>query len=281
MTTDDIISPTVMTFMLGNTLQELREAAGITAKAAAQAIDCTPPKISHLETGRYVVKWLELPALLNLYGASDRLAELESLRHAATENGWWSAWNAPSWLKKYIGLEAGATEIRYFMQELLPGLTQTADYTREIYLRHGQVSGEELERLVELRMQRQRRVREDLKFTLVASEAVLHRNLHTAIGVAQLRHLVELVEVGKVDLRVLPFTAGGHLSMGGSFSFMSFPTGTLPTIAFCEGIHHVDMSDAPGAVQELEGKYRSLLCQSLGQADSAKLLTDLLSMAAG
>src|SRR6202167_5229743 len=124
--------PTVLRILLGTQMRRLREARGITAQEAAQAIRGSESKISRIELGRNAVREVDIADLLNLYGISD-LAEREqllTLASQANQQGWWHRYQdvLPTWFQSYIGLEESAESIRSFDNQVVAGLLQTEDY---------------------------------------------------------------------------------------------------------------------------------------------------------
>src|SRR5256886_8699749 len=63
--------PTVQRLALGSQLHRLREARGITAEQAAEAIRGSHSKISRMEHGRTGFKERDVADLLTLYGMAD------------------------------------------------------------------------------------------------------------------------------------------------------------------------------------------------------------------
>lgn len=275
------VGPTVRRRELGRALKQLREASGLTASFVAASLKCTGARVSHIETGRNIPGFTELPALLTLYGALEYLEALEEIRAAANERGWWSTHRLPGSLQTYVGLEGDATSVRYFTLELVPGLVQTAEYTREAYIRHG-TPEQELDRHVAFRMERQRQVAQDQDLIAVLSEAAIHRTAHMGdLGVNQLQHLIDLNRSHKADLRVLPFSVGGHRSMAGSFTVMNFPPGTISAVAYREGSLYGDLTDDGSAVEELQDVFDGILEQSLSRSASADLMAKVLLTVSG
>ena len=64
----------------------------------------------------------------------------------------------PDWFEQYLGLEAGASLIRTYEIQFVPGLLQTQEYAQAVVmLQHGSAPASELERRVELPRARARR----------------------------------------------------------------------------------------------------------------------------
>jgi hypothetical protein len=96
------------------------------------------------------------------------------------------------------------------------------------------------------------------------------------IAVAQLRHLASSAQLANVSLRVLPFSAGLHLSMSGSFTVLEFAPGVSSPIAYQEyavGAHLVDDHDV---VHELSGVYDQLQTQALDEDESLSMILELI-----
>lgn len=274
--------PTLRRRQLGMELRRLRLAAGLTREVAADELACSPTKITHLESGRNSPRKAELKVLLQLYGVgTEEYAALEELRLEASERGWWSTAKLPEWLAAYVGLEADASLLRSLELELIPGLLQTEDYARltHVLAKH-MTQPDEVERQVAARMQRQRRLTESqpLRLSTVVSEAALQRCAsHPAIASGQLRHLIERARLPNVELRVLPFSAGMHPSMSGSFTLLSFPDETLPDAAYQEYAVGGHLIDEQAIVARLDRLFGALRDQALGADESLVLISELLN----
>jgi transcriptional regulator with XRE-family HTH domain len=275
------LGPAMRRRQLGRQLRELREAAELRMEDAATALDCARSRISHIETGRYAVRKPDLEVLLRLYGALDRLDTLEELRREGTKRGWWSTYKLPDWLQAYLGLEDDAARVRTFSLEPIPGLLQTEAYARLLYTIRPR-SPEEVDRRVAVRMQRQARLTapDPLTLSVVLSEAAIRRTLALgALGIEQLDRLATTSERPNVTVRVLPFEAGVHRSMSGSFTLLDFAEGVSPPIAYQEyavGGHLVDDQDA---VQQLSDLHDELREQALGCAESLAMISELTRQA--
>ncbi len=273
--------PTVMRRKLGRTLAEFRSEARVQRDAAALKIDVVPTQITHFETGLRVPRKPELEALLVLYGRTDQGIELEEMRLSAKTRGWWATYHLPTWLSLYIGLESDAVALRCWALELVPGLVQTCEYAEQTLERHGAGDGD-VRKWSGARMERQRRIGDGLTVQAVLSEAVLWRTLNMGeVGAAQLVRLHQVTYSSGVDLRVLPFTAGGHRSMAGSFTVMDFPPGTIKTIGYQQYAAGGSIVDKPSSVTKLDEIYHSLLEQSLTVDSSRNMLACFVKKAEG
>ncbi|WP_376771112.1 helix-turn-helix domain-containing protein [Rhizomonospora bruguierae] len=228
--------------LLGSQLRRLREAKNITRETAGYEIRASESKISRMELGRVGFKERDVADLLSLYGVKDR-AERQSLLELARQAnspGWWHRYNdvLSGWFSPYIGLESAAALIRTYEVQFVPGLLQTREYARAVVsLDQGRTSEEEVERRVELRMDRQQLlIRPDApQLWAVVDEAVLRRPIGGAqVMRGQIAALVEATKLPNVRIQVIPFHAGGHAGAGGAFTLLRFAEQDLPDIVYME-----------------------------------------------
>lgn len=144
----------------------------------------------------------------------------------ARRRGWWQRWNdvLPGWFDTYLGLESEASHISEYEPQLVPGILQTADDARAVIrAEHPDAFDAEIEKRVELRLQRQNR-EVPPRLWIVLDEAVLQRVVGgSEVMRNQLKKVVEVAGRPGNDIQVLPFAVGEHGSMGSSFSILSFP----------------------------------------------------------
>jgi transcriptional regulator with XRE-family HTH domain len=236
------VSPTALHRWLARELRRLREARGMAQGAAARACGWSGARLSYLETGQRPVVAADLDVLLPLYDVPE--AEREPYYDAvnkAKQAGWWERFDylVEDRVSVYIGLEQGASRIRTFEPLVVPGILQTADYARDIMSgglrRRG---GREVDRLVELRIERQAiltRAKEPTELDAVIDESVLHRSTATpdVLG-RQLRHLADMAALPHITLQVLPLEGGVQSFVNGPFSILSFPSDRPDPMVYLE-----------------------------------------------
>jgi transcriptional regulator with XRE-family HTH domain len=232
-------APTVLRILLGTQLRRLRESRGITAQAAARAIRGSESKISRIELGRNAVREVDIADLLNLYGITDQVEreQLLTLASQANQQGWWHRYQdvLPNWFQSYIGLEESAESIRSFDTQFVPGLLQTEDYALAVF-QLGAYSAEEVDRLVYLRKERQRRFASGgLRLWAIIDEVALRRPVGSvALMRGQLEHLLDISVRPGLTLQVTPFLTGASYAAPGSFSILSFAVDDLPDVVYIE-----------------------------------------------
>jgi transcriptional regulator with XRE-family HTH domain len=219
--------PTVRRRRLGTELRKLRESSGYKLEEVAAQLGVAPSTLSRIETGKAPTKSAYLNQMLEMYGVvePDMRAVLVDMAREGHRKGWWAAYDdvLPSGFDIFVGLEAETAAVRSYEISVVPGLLQTPDYARavlrEMFPRHG---AEQIERLVDLRMERQRRLDDapPLELWAILDE---ERLLDTALRPG-------------VTLQVLPFACGAHAGHGGPFSILEFPNRTDSEVAYVESV---------------------------------------------
>ena len=228
--------------LLGAHLRRLREAQGVSREDAGWEIRASESKISRMELGRVGFKERDVADLLTLYGVTvpEEREALLKLARDANSPGWWHRYTdvLPTWFQAYLGLEAAASLIRTYEVQFVPGLLQTRDYARAVVLLgHGRAAPGEIERRVELRMQRQHLLRRESPSQLwvVLDEAVLRRPVGgPEVMRGQVEALIEATKSSHIRLQVIPFASGGHAAAGGAFTILRFGDAELPDIVYIE-----------------------------------------------
>lgn len=221
--------PIIRRWQLGNELRKAREAAGVTIRAASAEIEVQAGTLSKIEGGKQTIKGTYVKLLSPMYGLPpEERSRLLALAEEANQPGWWVSYGklVPDWFKLYLGYESDASELNTYESELVPGLLQTEDYARAVVQAAKPDSTEaELDRQVDLRRERQRRITGDHPpiMRAVLNEAVLLRKVGGAeIMRDQLRHLERLADLPHVTIQVLPFDAGAHPAMTAPFNMLAF-----------------------------------------------------------
>jgi transcriptional regulator with XRE-family HTH domain len=234
-------SPTVKRRRLAAELHACREEAGLTIDDAADQLEWSAAKISRIENARVRVLPRDTKQLLRIYGVKEGSPVWDMLLMLAREahqKGWWHAYGdaVGESLKTLIGLEAAAATLRTYESECVPGLMQTEDYARAI-IRSGPsaVTDEDIESYVTVRMARQERLAESSEAELwaVVGEGAIRRRVGGVdIMRSQLAQLLQTSYRPDVTLQVLPFDAGAHAGMGGSFMMLGYDDPADPDVVY-------------------------------------------------
>lgn len=217
-----------------------REAANITAEAVAEKLECHPSRISRIEAGSVNVTSRDVRDYLEFCGVKG--AELEALVELAKQakkKGWWQGYQDVL-TGSYVGLEAEAAAIRTFQAQRIPGLLQTDAYVAALARTvKPTIDEHELERRTEARRRRQELLRQEKppKYWAVIDEAVIRRPVGGAdITRAQFLHIAELAEQPHIDFQILPFNAGAHAALDGTFTMLEFADPRDTPVVYIEGL---------------------------------------------
>jgi transcriptional regulator with XRE-family HTH domain len=153
----------------------------------------------------------------------------------------------PSWFESWLEAERAAHTLRLWSPILVPGLLQTAEYARALFIAAGE-DDERADELVAARLDRQVSLdRPDPpRVIAVIDEAVLHRLIGTAaIMHDQLAHLVKVSGRPNISVEIVPASTGANAGLGGGFQ-----------LASCDGAP--DILNMSG-VEDVTSEGRSLL----------------------
>lgn len=285
---EGVTGSTVPRRQLGRYLRELRNKARMTVKAAAETLEWSEAKIWRIETGQTSLRSHDVETMGRVYGAgSDLTLALMALAKETKAKGWWHSYGdvIPAWLDVYISLEEAATALSIYESELVPGLLQTDDYAAVLFrLDHPELSDVEVERRVQLRIERQAlltRVTDPPGIGVVLNESVVRRPIGgQKIMADQLDHLLEVSELPNVAVRVMPFARGMHHGVtSGPFTMLEFSingTGmpTEPTTVYVEELAGALYLDKLHEVERYEQAFNNIQRSSLSEAASMKFIAE-------
>lgn len=233
-------SPTVRRWELGQSLRRLREQAGMKIEDVAEQLGCSASKVSRLETAARGAGQRDVRDLCRIYEADpDTEERLLDLARESRQPGWWQAYEeVASRGATYLGLEEAAASITQYQTIRIPGLLQTPEYARALI--RGIVpsmSATGVEQFVDSRRERHRLLDREprLDYWSILDEAVLRRQVGgREVMREQLEHLAALVDSQKITLQVVPFEAGAHAGMEGSFTVLRFADGVMGDVIYVE-----------------------------------------------
>lgn len=273
--------PTVRARRLRRELKRLRDGAGLNVDEAGRRAGLSGPTLSRIESGKRGMTVDEVEKLLDTYQVPvPQQREYLEMAERAAERGWWQAYGSAltDATQTQIALEEDATTITNFEPVVVPGLLQTAAYARAVISTGWVQAAREIEAKVAARMARQAILTKPDPPRLVAilDEAVLHREVgDRAVMARQLRHLVDTAGAQpNVTILVIPFTAGAHAAVEGSFAIMEF--GVEPGAVLLEGKTadlFLEEDDEIAAYQDTASRLRQ---SALGVDDSVALIEQVL-----
>ena len=275
----EVRSPTVRRRELGVLLRKLRAQKGLTVEQVATSLLCSPSKVSRMETGHGVATFRDIRDLCGLYGVTDgtERERMMQLARDARQSAWFEPYRLDDFAT-YVGLEEAAVELKYYQSTYVPGLLQTADYTRSVNevvvpaLTTGRIADN-----IEVKSKRQRLLTQDppLRIRAICDEAVLRRVVGgPPVMAAQLDHLVEMASRPAADIliQVVPFGAGAYAAMAGAFNILDL-SGTEPgMVVYVEGLLGRRLLERPNEVEIYKRVFEQLQTVALNPQDSVELV---------
>ncbi|MFJ6948900.1 helix-turn-helix domain-containing protein [Streptomyces wuyuanensis] len=249
----------------GYELRRHREAAGLTQRQLGDVINYTGSLVGQIETARKLPTEAfseRVDAALGTGGLLSRLVPLV-LRS-----------QLPAWFQQVAELESRATEIYVFQPQLVHGLLQTEDYARAVL---AAVDDSDLDNRTVARLARQRILVKDKPpvFWAVFGEAVLYQEIGgREVMRNQLLRLLSYRRNPRVNVQVLPFTAGVHAGLPGSFDYFRFAGD--PAIVYNEDYEMGHSTANPDAVESRSLRYDHLQAAALSVKDSAELIRHVM-----
>ncbi|MDG9713310.1 helix-turn-helix domain-containing protein [Streptomyces sp. DH10] len=245
----------------GFELRRCREAAGLTQKQLGEILNYTGSLVGQIETARKVPtpEFSErADAALGTDGLFSRLVELV-LRS-----------QLPAWFRQVAELEVRAVAMCTFHTHLVHGLLQTKAYARGVL---GALDRTDLDDRVSARLARQRIFEkgEPPVFWAVISEAALYQEIGGRESMrGQLAHLLSFEGNPRINVQILPFSAGAHAGLQGSFDLFRFDSD--PDIVYTEGYGSGHPTANPDTVKDCSLRYDHLQAAALSLRESADLI---------
>ncbi|WP_137989190.1 helix-turn-helix domain-containing protein [Streptomyces vilmorinianum] len=249
----------------GSELRRLREEAELNQPQLGKILYCTASLIGQIETAKKVPTRRfseQLDAALMTGGVFSRLVGLVLKSQL------------PNWFQPYAEMEAKAAYISTYQAQLVYGLLQTPEYARAVLsVDHP----DKLDAMVAARMDRQRILEREHPPVLcvVLDEATLRLEIGgPEIMRTQLRHLLGFLNRPWVQIQVLPFTAGQHAGLMGSFNLLRFEDD--PDLFYSPSYGGGHMTANPQVIRERSLGYARLQATALSQEDSAALIARVM-----
>jgi transcriptional regulator with XRE-family HTH domain len=274
---------TVRLRRLARDLRQYREDAGLTTITVADRLGWDRTKISRLENAKVdKPKQNEIAELLDLYGVPDKeRAELLQITADARRRGWWRAFGEVFGDGTYPGLEDEAAEIFSWRSQLVPGLLQTEAYAWAVLTASNQTADKDaIHTRVQARMARRpllSRPGDAPRFHTVLDEAVLRREIGGPdVMREQIKALAAAAHRPNITIQVLPFGAGAHAGVDGSFVMLSFPGDVDPDVVFIEiGLAGDIYPESEQAITRFRLAAERLTETALSPEESAEFLRQL------
>ncbi|WBO66612.1 helix-turn-helix domain-containing protein [Streptomyces camelliae] len=249
----------------GFELRRYREAAGLTQRQLGDIINYTGSMVGQVETAR------KLPTLDFSQRSDAALCTggLLTRLHPLVMRS-----QLPAWFQQVAELEVRAAEICTFQMGMIHGLLQTPAYVRAVL---GALDDTGLDDRSAVRLARQCIFdkEEPPVFWMVLSEAALRQGIGgPEVMRGQLAHLLTFENNPLINVQVLPFSAGAHAGLTGSFTL--FRSASDPTIVYTEGYGSAHTTANPDTVKDCSLRYDHLRAAALSIKDSAGLIREVM-----
>ncbi len=262
---------------LARELRKLREEADLTADSVNRRLEWAEGKVNRLERALAVRPRVgDIRALLDLYEVGDEAIReaLFTLTREARQRGWWTAYGTLA--DNYIEFESAASKISSFELAVIPGLLQTPAYAAALQRGWLVRDMKEIERLVELRMERQKILADDNPSQLwaVIDESAVVRSFGSAEAKAeQLQRLIDTERLDHVDVQILPMSADPHPGLGGSFAILDYDDD--PSLVYRESRPGSSYVEGIAEIEERRRVFQHLSATALGPSESIAYLRRL------
>lgn len=273
--------PTVRSRRLGTRLGTYRQQSGLSGTELAAQIGIHQGTWSKIESGKAKLSPNVLTRTVDeLNIPAEVAAQLETLRRKADEPGWWQDYGdiLSEAVQMLIELEADASWIRTYEGEVIPGLLQTRDYAERVITAvspHIRVA--DIDRYLELRMKRQKRLTEGLRLTAIVGEAAIRQQIGGPdVLREQLRHITRVVREYDVTVQVVPFTADAHAAFGDSFVIIQWPDEADPEAVYVDGVTSWTVHERGGVIRSYLHAVASVQSQALAPRESLDLIHDVI-----
>jgi transcriptional regulator with XRE-family HTH domain len=197
----------------GAELRRARAEAGLSQDQVGQKIGYSAAQVGKIETGERAPSEGLAQRCDEVLGTNGLLVRVYELARR------WDG-GYPSWFAGWMDRERTATSLCWWEPLLIPGLVQTADYAKALFVAWQSADDDDqLDQLLNGRMQCQAIFErpDPSSLWVILDETVLHRHIGgPKIMHDQLMHLVKISNRSKVTIQVVPNVVGAHVGLLGA-----------------------------------------------------------------
>jgi transcriptional regulator with XRE-family HTH domain len=201
----------------GALLREKRELAGLTIEELALKLRKGKSTVSSYERATRTPSWdLSVTADSILTTGASLAALWKDLKRTAALPDEWAT---------FLNLERQAVEIREYQMLVVPGLLQTQDYATALLQQHSPHS-DNIQAQARARANRLKEL--DARMVFVCEEYALRRIIGSpAIMNRQIKHVLDLVQAGRIRMHAIPTSEAGetHSGLSGDYRVMALGDG--------------------------------------------------------
>ncbi|WP_430542673.1 DUF5753 domain-containing protein [Streptomyces iconiensis] len=261
----------------------MRNAANMSADAAARQLGVPRTNIPNMESGRSGISRERVHALADIYGCTEKplvnaLAEMTGTQ----PKGWWERYRGelPDAFADIAEMEWHARRLHIAVTVHLPGLVQTREHARAVFQHVIPDPAEaDVAQRVAHRMDRQRALdRPDPpEVELILHEAALRMRFGGREAARQqLLRLLDIARRGTVELRVIPFSAGGFPGAGQSVTYAAAAVPALDTVEL-DSTHGPEFLDSEQQLRKYRAQLGAMRSVALSRQRSQTLVLDIIN----
>ncbi|WP_377270934.1 Scr1 family TA system antitoxin-like transcriptional regulator [Peterkaempfera sp. SMS 1(5)a] len=250
--------------LFGAELRHAREAKSYSQVDLARLLHVDPSLVCRIELGGRVPQRTFAEGCDRVLGTGGLLMRLWA------QVDWYAEVEHPDWFQRFADMEAGAVVLRKFQMQVIPGLLQTEEYARALFVRGG---GEGAEDRVAARMSRQRRFLVDAEALLVVvlDESAVRMNVGgPEVMQGQLEHLVNVARLPNIVLQVAPFGRSELRRPNTSMTLLTLPDGHR--WVYSESLDRGHFGDDPAVIARHEQTYDVLRAGCLTVRESMRVI---------
>ncbi|GGK42540.1 helix-turn-helix domain-containing protein [Nocardia camponoti] len=273
---------TVRLRRLAAMLRELREAAGLSKEDVSARTGINVTTLYRIEMAQARPQRRTLGAMLDLYEVPEKTREEAiSLLTDALKPGMSQPYEGAvsEIYASYINFEAEALSARQYQTSTVPGLLQTFQYAIAVIdTSMPRLDSPTMENRAQARMDRANNLTKDepLELWVVMDEAAIRRVVGgPATMVEQLNRLLDDTKRKNVILQILPFDAGAHPGMAGSFTLLDFRNPVDPEVVYVESMSLHHLVEGHSEIRRFGVIFDQLRAMALSPRDSARLITEV------
>ena len=252
----------------GAEVRRWRTAAGLSQEQLGQKVGYSGAQVGKVETSE------RAPSQDFAEGCDQVMPDARGLFHRLYQLA--RRWDGgyPSWFTQWVEAERRASTLRTWQPLLVPGLLQTPDYARALFLAwQGADSDDQLDQLVSARLERQSIFQRPDPPSLwaVLDEGVLCRCIGSPkVMHDQLTHLLAVSDRSKIRVQVVPTGVGAHVGLLGAFSMATFEN--APGIVYLESPDQGQTTERPATVAKISEIFDMVRAEALPRGASRDLI---------
>ncbi|GHH80756.1 transcriptional regulator [Streptomyces sulfonofaciens] len=253
----------------GAVVQGLREHAGLSREEFGELVRFSKHTVASVEQGRRMPDADFVEAAEGVLGDTGALRR--AARHLSRKPG------LAVWFRRWAHLEADAICLCTYECRLIPGLLQTEEYARTLFVNAvPPLDDDQIELQLAARLERQRLLREhpNTSYSFILEEHLLLRGLggrevtRGAIG-----HLLEVAELRNVEIQIMPVSRKAHAGLGGPMQLLETPDHQW--FAYNEAQRGGLLISDSKEISVLQKRYARMRSQALTLDDSVRLLEQM------